>query len=565
MFRLEIKNLGPFRKPKVIETENRFIEVREPTATGKTTIARVLYSFLTGHVDTSLLTQGVEEGYAKLLYDKEHAMVVRQNSATVDKVLGEPYAEFLVLTEGTPLYSFYVTPPKFIDLEELVKRFVPPPPELMKLEAELKKHEPKSLDAEKLIDRYQTSLESWRRRLAELTEELRKVDEELAKAIDLKKVKPVLEKQKLLDQVRALEEEIRKKQDEHSALLLEIQGVNYEELKLKYRDLSDRIERLYRRRDMIDAVLGALEKIKDALDTIRSYVDILMEHNVPLFGRLVDPRAVEMWLDDVVSGIDVLTAKRAEIQTEISSVEQEKSKVETALEEYANKYQRIAELESAIARRKKELETARIRLSSLERQVKDLEKELGMSEDEILRRAAESQNADKLLAKKRELERQIEEANRTIKDLEAAIERIKQRQAEAAEAEKQYEELRRRYNSLRNEWNERRKLFKDTFREAYRDVFRNITIPDFDPETMTLHRPPHTYSQGERLLMTIAFQYALVSALSALGCMIPMVVIDLIVPIDERYESEIKRVLKNLDTFRMILKTTNESAIIAIS
>jgi len=565
MFKLEIKNLGPFRSTKIVETRNTFVEVREPTATGKTTIARILYSFLSGHVDTSLLSQGAEEGYAKLVFDKEYILTIKSNFVNVNKALDEAYSEYLVLTEGTPLYSFYVSPPKTIDIEDLVKRFVPPPPELSRLELDLKKSESKPFDAEKVISGYQASLDEKRRELEKLEAELKKIEEELAKAIDVNKVKPVLEKQKLQEQMKIIDGEIKKMQDEHTKLLLEIQGINYEDLKVKHKELADSIEHLYRRRDMVDTIVESLKRIKEALMSIRSTVDILMEYNIPLFGQMVDPRIVEVWINDADTGIEMLTSKRAEIKAEISKLEQEKNGIESLLEDYIVKHQRITDLESMIARRKKELEDIKIRLSVAERQVKELEKQLGMSEDEILKRAIESRNADKLVTRKKELERQIEEVKRVIKDLEASMERAKQRQIEAEESEKRYEELRKRYNSLKNEWNERKRIFRDTFREAYKDVFRNITIPDFDPENMSIQRPPHTYSQGERLLMTIAYQYALVSALKAIGYNIPMIIVDLIVPIDERYESEIKRVFKNLDTFRMILKTANESGIVAIS
>jgi len=567
MFRLEIKGLGPFRYEKIVETKNMFVEVREPTATGKTTIARILYSFLSGHVDTSLLSQGVEEGYAKLVLasNKEYILTIKPNFVNVNKVLDEAYSEYLVLTEGTPLYSFYVSPPKVIDVEELVKRFVPTPPELSKLEAELKKIEPKFFDAEKLISTYQASLDEEQKELKRLEAELKKIEEELANIVDVNKVKPVLEKQKLQDQMKVIENEIKRMQEEYTNLLLGIQGVNYDELKLRHKELADSVERLYRRRDMVDSVINSLEKIKEALMSIRSTVDILIEYNIPLFGQLVDPQSVEIWISDIDAGIETLASKRAEIRAEISKLEQEKSKIEAVLEDFVIKHQRISDLESMIARRKRELEDIKIKLSSTERQVKELEKQLGMSEDEILKKAIESRNADRLVTRKRELERQIEEVKRLIKDLESSIEKVKQKQEEAVESRKQYEEMKKQYSSLRNEWNEKKRIFRDTFREAYKEVFRNITIPDFDPENMVIQRPAHTYSQGERLLMTIAFQYALISALKAVGYNIPMIVIDLIVPIDERYESEIKRVLKNLDTFRMILKTTNESGIVAIS
>lgn len=565
MFVLELKNLGPYGLSHRIKTENSFIEVRELTAAGKTTIARILHAFVTGRMDTSLLKIGAEEGYAKLiLNNKEYNLVIKQSSAKLDKVMDAAYSEYLVLTEGTPLYSFYVSPPKQVDIEELAKRFVPQPPELARLEAELKKFEPKSYDAEKLITSYQASLEEKQKELERIEAEIKKVDDELTKAIDMNKIKPVFEKQKLQDQIKILEEEIKKMQDEYTKLLTEIQHVNYDEVKNRHKQLIDDVERLYRRRDTIETALNNLEKIRGALSDIRNVVDVLIDYNIVLFGQFVDPQTVEAWLSDAEEGVKTLTSKKSEIKVEISKLEQEKNRLESALEEYVKKYQRMTDLETAVNRRTRELRDAKIKLSYLELQVKELEGELGMSEDEILKKATEAVNADVLLNKKKELERRAEEVRRLIKDIEVAIEKVKQKQEEVAENGRVFEELKKKVNTLKNEWAEKKKVFKDTFKEAYKEVFKNITIPDFNPESMTISRPPHTYSQGERLLMTIAYQYALLSAMKVIGYDIPLIVIDLIVPIDEKYESEIKRVYKNLDTFRMILKTSNEPSIQAV-
>jgi len=562
MLKLEINGLGPYRYGKAVETENKFIEILDPTANGKTTIARILYAFLTGHVDTSLLTTGASEGYATLTFNgKTYWLTIKQGLANVNKLLEEPYAEYLVLTEGTPLYSFYVSPPKQIDIDDLVRRFVPQPPELSKLEADLRALESKTFDFDKLIQSYQVTLNEKQKNLASLEEELRKVNEELSKVIDVKKIEPVFEKQKLQDQVKALEAEIKKLQDEYTRLVTEVQMENYDEIKSKYEDLSGKIERLYRTRDRIDKVIGSLEKIRDALDIIRGDVDVLMEYDIVLFGQPPDPDSVESWISDLKAGIETLTAKRTELRAEISKLEQEKNRVEITLEEYAKKLERIRELESTISRRNRELSEAKIRLTSAERYVQMLERELGMSEDEIIKRATESKNADRLMARKRELERQIEETKRLIRDIETAIEKTKQKKEEAIESKSKYEEIKRKYNAIKNEWNEKKRIFRETFKVAFKEVFKNINIPDFDPENMIIFRPPHTYSQGERLLMTIAYQYGIVSALRAVGYDVPMVVIDLIVPIDDRYELEIIRVYKNLDTMRILLKTSNETGI----
>ena len=135
---------------------------------------------------------------------------------------------------------------------------------------------------------------------------------------------------------------------------------------------------------------------------------------------------------------------------------------------------------------------------------------------------------------------------------------------EVQRARKEYEDLKKRYEELKSRWSQQRQLFVKTFRESFKEVFKNITIPDFDPENMSIARAPHTYSQGERLLMAIAYQYALLSALKALGHEIPIVVIDLVAPIDIKYESEIIRVYRGFDAIKIILKTADTSEVRAV-
>lgn len=558
---LQIENLGPFQEKK-LNISNNFVVILEPTAAGKTTIARVLHSFLTGNVDISLLSTGRNMGKASLKFkNKEYKLVISKESGVkVDKILNDPYANYLVLTEGTDLYSFYASPPKAVDLDELVKRFVPPPPELVQLESSLRQAETKTVDVDKMTEELNKNLNSYKQRLQALEEELKRVEAELAKAIDVSKVKAVLEKKELEEKVKRLEERSKKISNELIQVVASLQA-NYEELKEKRKELADKVERLYRRLYMLDAAVKALEKIKEGLSELRDTVDVLAEFDVLLFGQFISSDTVDVFLNDITSGIETLTAKRAELRAEISKTEAQLTEVDKILTTYINNYQRMEALETERNKIERELSELRYRLQLAERKVKEITQALGMSEEEILKRATETGDVSKLLQRKQELLSEIEGIKISISDLEKKIEATTIRKDEALKTKAEYEELKKKYDAVKNKWNQQKQLFKKVFKSAYMEIFTNISIPDFDPESMTIFRPPHTYSQGERLLMAIAYQYALLSALKAIGYDIPMVVIDIVAPTDSTRENEIIRVYKNFDAIKIILKTADTSEI----
>ena len=558
MLELRIKGLGPFIE-KEVKIANRFVLVLEPTAAGKTTIARVLYAFLTGNVDMGLLSSNKDEGSAELtLLGKSYRLSIdRGGGAKVDKVLSEPYADYLVLTESTPLYTIYASPPKSIDVAELAKRFVPPPPELSQLEAMLKREEPKTVDVDSVIEELNNNINFYRQRIQALEEELEKIDADLSKATELERIKIVLEKRKLEDRAKKLEERVRSISDELVQLVVSLQAENYEELKLRGKDLADKVERLYRRLDMIDRAVRSLEKIKEGLTELRGIVDILAEYGVVLFGQFVSSDTVDVFLNDVEAGIETLTSKRAEVRTEIGRVEDERNKINNMLEDYVRRYQRAEALEAERSRLEKELADLRVRLHHMEKKVRELVQEMGVGEDELLKRVLEAGNTADLLQKKQEIVSEIERLKAAVKDLEKKVADMVSKKEEVQRARKEYEDLKKRYEELKSRWSQQRQLFVKTFRESFKEVFKNITIPDFDPENMSIARAPHTYSQGERFLMAVAYQYALLSALKALGHDIPVVVIDMVVPVDERYEREIIRVYRGFDAIKVLLKTAD--------
>ena len=168
------------------------------------------------------------------------------------------------------------------------------------------------------------------------------------------------------------------------------------------------------------------------------------------------------------------------------------------------------------------------------------------------------------MSEKNRLLREKEKCESYIKSFQDAIAKTMKDREEAQKAEKKYEELKKKESALKNAWQRTKKAFMEEFMESLLEAFKNIKIPDFSPEKMRIYRPPHTYSQSERLYMTIAYQYALIRALHKIGCTIPLVVVDLIVPLDSKYEGEVLRLMKNLPAHTIVLKTGDSPAIISL-
>lgn len=238
-------------------------------------------------------------------------------------------------------------------------------------------------------------------------------------------------------------------------------------------------------------------------------------------------------------------------------MEKERDEIGKVLEDYARKYQHAASLESERNRLERELREQRYRLQVAERKVKELLQSLGVSEEELLKKALEAGDTSRLLQRKQELVSEINNLKHSISNLESRIAELTAKKDEMVKHKDRYEELKKKYDELVSTWNKRKQLFKDAFME----VFKNVSIPDFDPESMTLLREPYTYSQGERFFMAVAFQYALLSALKALGYEVPLVVIDLVAPVDSKHESEIIRVYRSFDAVKVLLKTADRSEV----
>jgi predicted nucleic acid-binding Zn-ribbon protein len=560
--KLVLKDIGIFEVEKIITIPDnvKLAIILEPSAAGKTTIARTLYTFLTGSIDSSLLRRGATSGYATFVYkNQKYVLTISPNKHYVDKVVKEPYGEYLVLTEGTPLYSIYVAPPRRITVDDLVKMFVKPPVELTKLENELKRLEPSAFDIDAIIDGYKDEIEKRRQRLEDLRRRLEEIEKKLANTIPTEKANVVLKKRDLESRVERLRRRLEEDREEHAKLLTEIQSTDYDDLKLRHKELGEEIERLHRRKDMLESAKEGFELIKQGLKRLQSVVDVLYELDVPLFGQLVSSDTIELFLNDAGSAIETITSKHAEIAQEISELERQKAEVDSILQDYIKKHDRITVLESEIRRLQNELKGLEYELSMIERKSREILAELGLSEDELIKKLLEQEDVARLMQRKKDLQREIERLEDEIASFQRALENAERQREEILKKKQEYEELRRKYNVLKNEWNRRRDLFKKTFKESFSSVFTNIRIRDFNPEAMEIYRPPHTYSQSERLMIAIAYQYALIKSLLAVGYSVPLVVVDLIVPLDSRWENEIKKLYKELQVNTLILKTSDVS------
>ena len=162
--KLRLQNIAVFiDNTLTVPDDAKAVVVYSGSATGKTTIAKTFFSFLTGSVDSKLLRHGSSSGIAKLeLGGKVYEMKLAPSSQSVDRVITANYGEVLVFTDGTPLYTVYLSPEK-LDLNVFEKKYLVEPEELKSLEAELAKIEKEVVDYSKMLEAMRTVYESTRR------------------------------------------------------------------------------------------------------------------------------------------------------------------------------------------------------------------------------------------------------------------------------------------------------------------------------------------------------------------------------------------------------------------
>ena len=565
---LKLKNIGPFSFKHLTIKSAKSIII-ENSAGGKTTIARVLNAFLSGRIDRALLkTQDnknrkrIRKGSAGLVFNgRKYGLEISFDNDRVDKIFDAEYAEYLVLTENTPLYGIYVSPDR-MSLDFLISKFVPEPVELKRLEGEMYRLEKEAIDYDNMAKGYEDTAKKYEKDLNKVEEELKKIEEQLTKWKEYENIKVINKKKEKERELKNVKEALEKYEKERKELLGKIMNANYEELKLRRKEIADELSSLYYKRKLYEQAKEAFNLIKEGLTKLENASDITYELNVPLFGQLIDPNAIRIFIDDCNASINEVESRHAEISQKIKEFEEELDRLDRTIREYVSAYERLQQLDVEIERlerRKRDLENE---IAYLRRKVEEILQKEKSSEDELIKKYASLKDINKLIARRNELLKEKEKLKTYIRDFREAAERARRQKEQNKEINRKYEEIKRKYNSLNYKWKKEKRIFRDTFKEAFREAFKNISIPDFDPEEMKIYRPPHTYSQSERLYMTIAYQYALVKALSKLGKQIPLVVIDLIASLDSKYLKEILRLYKESEFNVILFKTRTGNEII---
>ena len=536
------------------------------SAGGKTTIAKLFYAYLVGDVEPTLLKAGESRGVARLEFaGRTYTLEITESSRRVDRVLNADYAEYLVFTENTPLYAIYLSPEK-IDLNALEKRFLREPEELKKIEAELAKLEKEGVDYDKMIEDYERSIRTYQEMLAEVEAELVKIEAQLNKLKQYENVKVILEKKEKESKYSNLKKVVEEYENELKQIAITLSSIDYNSLKEQRKSVGDELSRLHLRKRLYDEVKDALQTIKTALEKLEDKVDILYELNVPLFGVFPDADTIRSYISDVEHVLEELVSKHGELSTRIAKLQQELDQLDKQISEYIRKYQRAQTLESEIQRLKSQLHRLESEISMLQRKVDAICRELGRSEEEIIAEYTSMEDVNKLMSKKNQLLAEKEKLLSYIRSFEEVRQRVISEKERLSEKENIYEEQKKKYSLLKGEWQKKKKVFREAFFESFRNAFKVIKLEGFDVEELKFkERVGYTYSQSERLYVTIAFQLALATALKSVGFDVPFVVIDLITPLDTKFEKELLRILTEAPVKTILLKTGDKNEIVLLT
>jgi len=412
---LKLKDIGPFSFKHLTIKSAKSIII-ENSAGGKTTIARVLNAFLSGRIDRALLkTQDnknrkrIRKGSAELIFNgRKYRLEITFDSDRVDKIFDAEYAEYLVLTEITPLYGIYVSPDR-MSLDFLVTKFVPESIELRKLEGGLYRLKSESVDYDKMIKGYEETAKKYEEDLAKVEEELKKIEEQLAKWKEYENIKVINKKKEKERELKNVKEALEKYEKERKELLGKIMNANYEELKLRRKEIADELSSLYYKRKLYEQAKEAFNLIKEGLTKLENASDITYELNVPLFGQLIDPDAIRTFINDCNASINEVVSRHAEISQRIKELEEELDRLDRTIREYVSAYERLQQLDVEIGgleRRKRDLENE---VAYLQRKVEEILQKEGGTEDKLIKRYASLEDINKLMARKNELLKEKEE------------------------------------------------------------------------------------------------------------------------------------------------------------
>lgn len=568
--KLVIKNLANM-KDLSIEIPHSAI-VCNKSATGKTTLAKVLYAFLGGTVDSDLISVGETSGEAILeLNGRKYTLQIRKGKAPYVETIvdGSEWADYVVLSEFTFMNSVHQRPHEF-SIDTVVSKFVKKPSSL-EIDQEISELEGK-LESIKAIDTIMKSIAEYEATAKELESELENVTRKLEAAREkigelgniVKLVMNLENTKKRLEELKSaeasLEEELKK-------ITVDLSQPAYASDREKSKSLRERIGQLERKLNTVYEVRSAVEAIVKHLNTLAKYVDVLVEVNAFILSNPVDAEAMNTLINDFDIIREELMKYESSLRGDLEKLRNELSSVETRLRKYVEMYQRRETLTAELNRIKEKISEAMREKSRLEAELEKLASTTGKAPAELLREYTErDQELALLLKKKQELEAKLNDTKKVLSNLYSTIEKLKAGGAEEMLA--RYHELKKAKNTLEAEYQQKKRKFIETFKQTVVELYEEagVAIPGFDPSTLKFDRKGQTYSKSERFLVATIYTLAIATAAVSIGVKIPYVVIDVFTPLDPRFESGIVKIAKRASkhTRIVLLSTRGEQSIVPL-
>lgn len=566
--RLELKDITIFTKKEItFPDKNRVFIYTNTSATGKTTIARVLYAFATGRVDTSLRRLGAEKGEAILtLGSRDYILEISDEGTKVERITLAPWSGFLVLTEATDLYPVYISPPMALSIEPYLNDIVPPPKELAQLPSANVPLELQQI--EKQILHYQTSLHNKEKALQGIEAKLRSLSKASSSLLSIN-LSPYYRVRELESKIQAAKKKLEELSNQITSLEASIDREEYSRLKQLHNKYESELMRLREELDRYAGLYETLERIRRGFKELSRYLDMDISHKIVLCSQIVTPDFLASAVNDAEASIAVVSEKIKDINSKIEQLEAKKAEIDARLQEITRaflEYETLIRqsnlLKTQLQRYQEQLRSARIQLSSLL-------KRLGVQSVEELEKLMEEKSKIVELVKKREeLERERQRLLTDISSMTEAIRALEERRRELLAKEEEFNRLKKAIAEKRRRYMEKVSLVREHFKESLYYFLSHFEIPDFNIEAMQLLRPGKTYSQAERFIIALGIQYAIVSTLIKLGYTIPYVVIDIMAPMDSGKERRIVELFKELvrgrSTQVVFLKTADEERLVTV-
>ncbi|MEM4583985.1 MAG: hypothetical protein QW611_03330 [Ignisphaera sp.] len=540
--------------------------VTNKSASGKTTIAKTLYAFLTGEAKTDLIAKDIDAGVAELLFRNKlyRLYLSRSGEKRVDRIIDKDYVQYLVLTETGPMYAFYHQPDKF-DLSIIVDKIVERP-DTRDIEEEMKRIEQVIGSSLKIVKEYEELIPRYENELAEVEKRLAELNEMIEKAARSEKLKIILKKNSLEEDIQRIEDQIKRYEEEIAKISIELQEINYEELRKKRKSLGEDVEKLEKMKLVYSNVIENLKILRDALRKLVGYADVLADLNVYLFGVPVDPQTIETFANDCDIVIEEVMSKAGEIDTRLAKIRQELNIIDNTIKRFNEKINKRETLQLEIQRlveKKRNLEYEKTRI---DREVSKLVKELGKSESELVNEYILQKDIQEMLTERNKLMNRKQELIATLTSLRSMVDSFRKEQETTEELRKRYEMLKRTRDEMEVEYHRKRKQIVESFKKHMMEAFKtliekNIQIKHFNPQTMRFERSGQTYSKSERLIITVCYIVSLAKTLIEMNYDVPFIVIDVLSPIDGRFEKALIELVRSVPTKAIVLMTKNEDSV----